>query len=163
MIVGYNNPLLSGFVNYTGLPGANVSLSTLVSPVSGANWTVGAAYGVDNNGDIVGIGKNPSAQYNGYLLNPALSGDANLDGRVDINDLTVVLANYNQAGMVWSNGEFTGDGTVDINDLTIVLANYNNTFASSAAGTAAVPEPSAWLLAAGGLAALLASASRKRR
>ena len=26
-----------------------------------------------------------------------------------------------------SQGEFTGDGTVDINDLTIVLANYNTT------------------------------------
>jgi hypothetical protein len=29
--------------------------------------------------------------------------------------------------MVWSQGEFTGSGTVDINDLTIVLANYNRT------------------------------------
>jgi hypothetical protein len=26
--------------------------------------------------------------------------------------------------MAWSQGEFTGSGTVDINDLTIVLANF---------------------------------------
>ena len=55
-----------------------------------------------------------------------MPGDANVDGKVDINDLTIVLANYNQTGMTWAQGEFTGDGTVDINDLTIVLANYND-------------------------------------
>ena len=42
---------------------------------------------------------------------------------MDINDLTIVLANFGQTGMTWSQGEFTGDGTVDVNDLTIVLAN----------------------------------------
>ena len=61
----------------------------------------------------------------GFLATPALPGDANLDGKVDINDLTVVLSHYNQTGMTWTEGEFTGDGTVDINDLTIVLAHYN--------------------------------------
>ena len=66
------------------------------------------------------------------LLTPALPGDANLDGKVDINDLTIVLAHYGQTGMTWSQGEFTGDGTVDINDLTIVLAHYNQSLASAA-------------------------------
>ena len=33
-----------------------------------------------------------------YLLKPAIPGDANVDGRVDINDLTIVLSNYNQSG-----------------------------------------------------------------
>ena len=56
-----------------------------------------------------------------------LPGDANGDGRVDINDLTIVLAHYGQTGENWAKGEFTGDGTVDINDLTIVLANYGKT------------------------------------
>ena len=32
------------------------------------------------------------------VLHPALSGDANGDNRVDINDLTIVLANYGQSG-----------------------------------------------------------------
>ena len=53
---------------------------------------------------------------------------------MDINDLTIVLANYNKSGMTWSKGDFTGDGKVDINDLTIVLAHYNQT-----AGTAPPP------------------------
>jgi formylglycine-generating enzyme required for sulfatase activity len=89
-------------------------------------------------------------------------GDANGDGRVDINDLTIVLAHYNQTGMTWSQGEFTGDGTVDINDLTIVLANYGQNFGSSAAGSlAAVPEPSAIALLAAALAGLLAYVRRR--
>ena len=82
-----------------------------------------------------------------------LPGDANLDGTVDINDLTIVLAHYNQTGMSWTQGEFTGDGTVDINDLTIVLANYNQSV--GAAPLAAVPEPSSVaLLAAVALSAV---------
>ena len=64
-------------------------------------------------------------------METCLPGDANLDGTVDINDLTIVLAHYNQTGMGWTQGEFTGDGTVDINDLTIVLAHYNQSSASA--------------------------------
>ena len=71
---------------------------------------------------------------------PLLPGDANGDGRVDINDLTIVLANFGRStGMTWSTGDFIGDGTVDINDLTIVLANFGQGTGSSAAGLAATP------------------------
>ena len=86
-----------------------------------------------------------TAALNGYtyaIANVApLPGDANGDGRVDVNDLTIVLTNFGQTGMTWSQGEFTGGGTVDINDLTIVLANHGRTAAASAASPAAVPEP----------------------
>ena len=59
-------------------------------------------------------------------LNP---GDANGDHKVDINDLTIVLTNYNQSG-AWATGDFNGDAKVDINDLTIVLTNYNQTYSA---------------------------------
>ena len=65
-----------------------------------------------------------------------LRGDANGDGRVDINDLTIVLTNFGRTGMTWCQGEFTGSGTVDINDLTIVLMNFGETAGSSTAGIA---------------------------
>ncbi len=96
------------------------------------------------------------------VLQRGRSGDANYDGKVDINDLTIVLANYYTTGATWSTGDFNGDGRVDINDLTIVLANYNETLgASGPAGLSAVPEPSAMLLAAAALAGCLAYAARR--
>ena len=96
-----------------------------------------------------------------FTMQQQLPGDANGDGRVDINDLTIVLANYGQTGINWNEGDFNGDGRADINDLTIVLANYGRTVA--AAGMGAVPEPGALVLLALGLGALLARAARKRR
>ena len=96
------------------------------------------------------------------VLQRGLPGDANYDGKVDINDLTIVLAHYNATGATWPQGDFNNDGKVDINDLTIVLANYNKTLgAAGPAGLSAVPEPSAMLLAAAALAGCLAYAARR--
>ena len=89
------------------------------------------------------------------ILRPYLPGDANQDGKVDINDLTKVLTNYGQSGTTWTQGDFNGDGKVDINDLTKVLTNYGQSLGLSAAGIAAVPEPSTVVL----LAALLPAAA----
>jgi hypothetical protein len=89
-----------------------------------------------------------------YTVTP-ISGDANGDGAVNVNDLSVVLTNYNKAGMTWSQGDFNGDGTVDVSDLSKVLTNYNKTAGLSAAGTAPVPEPGAVAMLAVGLLGLL--------
>ena len=138
----------------------NLNTTSLVINLDG--WSLTSAEDISHNGDyIVGYGTISGAQH-AFLLTATFPGDANLDGKVDINDLTIVLANYGKTGMGWTEGEFTGDGTVDINDLTIVLANYGKTDGASIA-VAPVPEPSTVLLAAFGLAGLLACVARKRR
>ena len=68
-----------------------------------------------------------------------MPGDAELDGKVDVNDLTIVLTHYGQTGMTWTTGDFQGDGKVDVNDLTIVLSRYGQSLGSSAAAVAAAP------------------------
>ena len=88
-----------------------------------------------------------------------LCGDADLNGVVNGADLNTVLSNYNKTGMYWSQGDFNYDGTVNGADLNSVLSNYNQ----SVSVGAAVPEPSTLLLAAAGLAGLLAYAWRKRK
>ena len=91
------------------------------------------------------------------LKSAVFPGDANGDGRVDVNDLTIVLSHFGQTGMTWPQGDFNGDGRVDVNDLTIVLTNFGQTAGATDAGSPlAVPEPSVLLLALIGLAGLLA-------
>ena len=84
-----------------------------------------AATGIDNAADILGgVQTRAATTSEAFLLTPALPGDANLDGQVDVNDLTIVLGTWPDTAWLGTPGEFNGDGTVDVNDLTIVLANY---------------------------------------
>jgi probable HAF family extracellular repeat protein len=134
----------------------------IVADGSATGWTLKYATGITNSGYISGFGSASSGATHAFLLTPVLPGDANEDGRVDINDLTRVLTNYNQSTeMNWTTGDFNGDNKVDINDLTIVLAHYNTSFGSPDR-LIAVPEPSTLLLTAAGLVALLAFARRRR-
>jgi hypothetical protein len=113
--------------------------------------------------DPTGVWANHGFRIAAAALSPSLGrGDANGDGKVDINDLTIVLTNFGQTGCVWSQGCMDGDptGTVDINDLTIVLTNFGTTYG---VGLAAVPEPSALVLISLGVVSLVACARRRRR
>ena len=126
-------------------------MNTVFSSIIPSGWTLVCASAIDDNGDITGMASNSSGRSEGFLLQvAALPGDANGDGKVDINDLTIVLNNYGKAGQVWSQGSMDGDptGTVDINDLTIVLDNYGQSLHSAGPGIAAVPEPGTLLLLA---------------
>ena len=51
-------------------------------------------------------------------------GDANLDGIVDIQDLTIVANNWQQSLNSWADGDMNGDGIVDIQDFTIVANHW---------------------------------------
>jgi hypothetical protein len=57
---------------------------------------------------------------------PRKSGDANLDGMVDVGDLGILAANYGSTLASWCKGDFTGDGCVDVGDLGVLAANYGS-------------------------------------
>ena len=91
-----------------------------LSGAAGQAWTSGGNYYIQLDASGGGV--------EALVSVPQLPGDANGDGKVDINDLTVVLTNFGlTAGAVWSQGDFQNDGKVDINDLTIVLTNFGQT------------------------------------
>jgi hypothetical protein len=96
-------------------------------------------------------------------------GDANLDGKINIDDYGRIDGNVGQSGTVfgWSKGDFNYDGKINIDDYGIIDGNINRqgapivTAGSAAAleGVAAVPEPASLSLVALGATALL----RRRR
>ncbi len=71
------------------------------------------------------------------LNGPYLRGDANLDGAVDVSDLSLFSANRFRLTTDWSAGDFDGDGSVDVSDYNIWLQNRFQ----SVQGLVTVPEP----------------------
>ena len=74
-------------------------------------------------------------------------GDLNGDGFVGVQDIDLVLTNWNQsvpAGSLLA-GDPNGDGFVGVDDLNLVLVNWNNGVPPTRAAT--IPEPAslAWL------------------
>jgi autotransporter-associated beta strand protein len=107
------------------------------------------------------------------------TGDANLDGKVDGSDYTLIDAGYWSHGSLtgWYNGDFSYDGVVDGSDYTLIDNAFNDqgtplspsavaatAIAEAAgpaafAGPAAVPEPGCLA----GVAAIAITARRLRR
>jgi hypothetical protein len=78
-----------------------------------------------------------------------LLGDANGDGKVDIEDLDIVLANLGTTTSLRSNGNFDGAATIDLTDLNDVLNNLTPA-PTSVTATASAPEPASLSLLAMG-------------
>ncbi|MEX2138043.1 MAG: GH25 family lysozyme [Pirellulales bacterium] len=72
------------------------------------------------------------------LIAYARTGDANLDGVVDDNDVTVIGASYapgvtTPVGIAWALGDFEYNGKVDDDDVTLLGVFYNPTAAPAPA------------------------------
>ncbi len=78
-------------------------------------------------------------------LDVFLPGDYTGDGFVGIEDLNVILGNWNATVTAWDllAGDGTGDGFVGIEDLNQVLGNWNN---GTPPVVALVPEPASLLV-----------------
>ena len=53
-----------------------------------------------------------------------VTGDVDGDNAVGVNDLLVILDNWNQDGSPWSGGDVDGDGFSGIDDLLLILSGW---------------------------------------
>jgi hypothetical protein len=175
---GYN---LTGGANWSG-PGIN-------SAVAAASSTHLLAIGViQNNQGTSGqpiysstnLFDGAAPQSSDVLVKLTYFGDANLDGKVDGSDYSLIDNGYatdkSNPGALsgWYNGDFNYDGLIDGSDYALIDNAFNNqggaenistsalvaTSTAQAAGPTAVPEPASIGLIAFTAAALV---SRRRR
>jgi hypothetical protein len=158
--IGGDTDGTGGFAG-TGWLWDGTTLHNLNTELAIPGYTACAVMAINSSNQILVWGKRADYSIVSFLLG-GMPGDANIDGKVDINDLSRVLTNYDQTGKTWADGDFDGNGTVDITDLSKVLTNYDKSLGASAIGSRAVPEPSTLLSAATGLVSLLAYTWRKR-
>jgi hypothetical protein len=136
-----------------------------------------------NNGDLVSIGVAKASEVrtvvdtetttfagqtvlgSDTLVMATWGGDANLDGKINIDDYGRIDGNVGQSGTVfgWSKGDFNYDGKINIDDYGIIDGNINRqgtpfAVAGGVEGVAAVPEPASL-----GVIALSALALLRRR
>jgi hypothetical protein len=135
---------IDAYVNQWARPGDSTNFYSDIDPYSPPYYLV----------------KIPDMTYPGATITVTLPGDANLDGTVNITDLSKVLTNYDTSSERWGDGDFNGDGAVNINDLSNVLTNYDQT-AGAFHGVEAVPEPATLVLLLAGATCLLVWRRRK--
>jgi hypothetical protein len=89
------------------------------------------------------------------LVRFTVTGDADLNGIVNIGDFSLLAANFNTTS-VWSGGDFNYSGTTDITDFALLASNFNTSLPIGLPRVS-VPEPAVVVLAA-----ILAAIRRRR-
>jgi len=124
---------------------------------------------VEDNGGRGGVAGSDEALYTGTLVLSAgaavhlndlklyyrnggdpkqfFHGDADLDGDVDIFDLSDLANGYGGPDAVWAKGDFNGDGDVDVLDLAMLANNYGKATGSATP----LPEPATLVVLAAGV------------
>jgi hypothetical protein len=72
------------------------------------------------------------------LIKETYDGDANLDGKVDIQDLLALAMGYKTSGP-WTSGDFNYNGFVDSADLAILARNWQRGVGAPLGGDANLP------------------------
>ncbi|MEQ9461373.1 MAG: FG-GAP-like repeat-containing protein [Phycisphaeraceae bacterium] len=67
------------------------------------------------------------------LVEPVLAGDTNLDGVVDLIDLSLLAGRFGESGVDWAGGDFDRSLSVDLIDLSLLAGNFGL--------SSGVPEP----------------------
>jgi Polysaccharide lyase len=111
-------------IDYIGSsPEATIQRQTesgaIFSSFVNGDTSYGVAYADGSDGVVAGLSAGE------FLIEPALVGDTDLNGTVNIHDLQNILGDFNAPGF-WDQGNFDGHAEVDISDLQALLGNFNS-------------------------------------
>jgi autotransporter-associated beta strand protein len=114
---------------YDGGTWAGTGITSSTAAANSGSYGIGYADAADPG--------NPAGLSSGQIeIMYTLLGDANLDGKVNGADFTILAANFNQGAKTWDEGDFNYDGLVNGGDFTLLAQNFNQAASQSAVGAA---------------------------
>ncbi len=134
LLATLQNQAVYGLTHPAGIRNASLPLGAAIAVLDNAN--LGYTFFNGQPVDATSI-----------LILPALLGDTNLSGTVNITDLATILNNFGKTTSSWTDGNFDGQPAIDLTDLSDVLNNFgqSNPNASSSfilqPSTFPTPEP----------------------
>ena len=60
------------------------------------------------------------------VIEPAIVGDANLDGKVNFSDFLLLSSSFNQPNTAWDQGNFNFDSKTNFSDFLLLAADFND-------------------------------------
>jgi hypothetical protein len=128
---GVDNPTPVGSIGAYIASGYNGGAWNGVGIVSSKVASVNAMLG-NSHAYAVGYAdaSDPAVAADGFtpgtvVIEPALVGDANLDGKVNFADFQLLAASFNQPNTSWDEGDFNYAGKTNFTDFQLLAANFN--------------------------------------
>jgi hypothetical protein len=112
---GYNNGAWNG-------PGIFSSSVAAMNAAHGGVAVYAVGYANSSDAAVAGDHFAPGT----VVIEPAIAGDANLDGVVNFTDYQLFASNLGGANTAWDQGDFDNGGTTDFADFRLLAANFDN-------------------------------------
>jgi hypothetical protein len=123
MSLAYNSSVNLATITFPGLSGALLPDGNYRATFAAANVT-----------DVAGNPLPADHVFDFFFL----MGDANHDGRVNLNDFNILAANFGQSPRDFTQGDFNYDGVVNLNDFNILASRFGTVLSPAASAAPGV-------------------------